>query len=162
MFGLSEVAIILVVVILVLAAKKLPDLARSAGKSARILKAEAAATKDEAGRGGRADGSPRHPWRDRHPGRDRRPEERCSGRQFPALRGTPPHAAGLRAAPSAGLRQRVTVTGPGPPGHAAASGASGTAHVSSTRASASRHRSEWSPEPRRPPGGWPGTGTGVA
>ncbi|MEV2190087.1 twin-arginine translocase TatA/TatE family subunit [Streptomyces phaeochromogenes] len=47
MFGLSEVAIILVVVILVLAAKKLPDLARSAGKSARILKAEAAATKDE-------------------------------------------------------------------------------------------------------------------
>ncbi|MDQ1023711.1 sec-independent protein translocase protein TatA [Streptomyces umbrinus] len=47
MFGLSEIAIILVVVILVLAAKKLPDLARSAGKSARILKAEAAATKDE-------------------------------------------------------------------------------------------------------------------
>ena len=47
MFGLSEVAIILVIVILVLAAKKLPDLARSAGKSARILKAEAAATKDE-------------------------------------------------------------------------------------------------------------------
>ncbi|MEU5341342.1 MULTISPECIES: twin-arginine translocase TatA/TatE family subunit [unclassified Streptomyces] len=47
MFGLSEVAIILVVVILVLAAKKLPDLARSAGKSARILKAEATATKDE-------------------------------------------------------------------------------------------------------------------
>lgn len=47
MFGLSEVAIILVVVILVLAAKKLPDLARSAGKSARILKAEAAAAKDE-------------------------------------------------------------------------------------------------------------------
>lgn len=47
MFGLSEIAIILVVVILVLAAKKLPDLARSAGKSARILKAEAAATRDE-------------------------------------------------------------------------------------------------------------------
>ncbi|MEU9958779.1 twin-arginine translocase TatA/TatE family subunit [Streptomyces sp. NPDC050982] len=47
MFGLSEIAIILVVVILVLAARKLPDLARSAGKSARILKAEAAATRDE-------------------------------------------------------------------------------------------------------------------
>ncbi|MCZ4510006.1 twin-arginine translocase TatA/TatE family subunit [Streptomyces sp. ActVer] len=47
MFGLSEAAIILVVVILVLAAKKLPDLARSAGKSARILKAEAAAAQDE-------------------------------------------------------------------------------------------------------------------
>jgi sec-independent protein translocase protein TatA len=47
MFGLSEIAIILVVVILVLAAKKLPDLARSAGKSARILKAEAAAAQDE-------------------------------------------------------------------------------------------------------------------
>ncbi|MFJ8636014.1 twin-arginine translocase TatA/TatE family subunit [Streptomyces sp. NPDC093568] len=47
MFGLSEVAIILVVVIAVLCAKKLPDLARSAGKSARIFKAEAKALKDE-------------------------------------------------------------------------------------------------------------------
>ncbi|MEU9779451.1 twin-arginine translocase TatA/TatE family subunit [Streptomyces phaeochromogenes] len=56
MFGLSEVAIILVVVILVLAAKKLPDLARSAGKSARILKAEAAATKDEPAGADGADG----------------------------------------------------------------------------------------------------------
>ncbi|GEC08615.1 hypothetical protein SSP24_62700 [Streptomyces spinoverrucosus] len=41
MFGLSELAIILIVVILVLGPKRLPDLARSAGKSARILKAEA-------------------------------------------------------------------------------------------------------------------------
>ncbi|PSM41857.1 translocase [Streptomyces dioscori] len=40
MFGLSELAVILVVVIVVLAVKKGPDLARSAGKSARILKAE--------------------------------------------------------------------------------------------------------------------------
>ncbi|MFE7810548.1 twin-arginine translocase TatA/TatE family subunit [Streptomyces sp. NPDC057433] len=48
MFGLSELAIILIVVIAVLAAKKLPDLARSAGKSARILKAEARAAKAEA------------------------------------------------------------------------------------------------------------------
>jgi sec-independent protein translocase protein TatA len=47
MFGLSEVAVILIVVIAVLAAKKLPDLARSAGKSARILKAEARAMKDD-------------------------------------------------------------------------------------------------------------------
>lgn len=47
MFGLSEVAVILIVVIAVVAAKKLPDLARSAGKSARILKAEARALKDE-------------------------------------------------------------------------------------------------------------------
>ncbi|MEU3662128.1 twin-arginine translocase TatA/TatE family subunit [Streptomyces sp. NPDC032940] len=47
MFGLSELAIILVVVIAVLAVKRLPDLARSAGKSARILKAEARAARDE-------------------------------------------------------------------------------------------------------------------
>ncbi|MFF8031507.1 MULTISPECIES: twin-arginine translocase TatA/TatE family subunit [unclassified Streptomyces] len=47
MFGLSELAIILVVVIAVLCARKLPELARSAGKSARILKAEARAMKDE-------------------------------------------------------------------------------------------------------------------
>ncbi|MEW2572266.1 twin-arginine translocase TatA/TatE family subunit [Streptomyces sp. NPDC047070] len=40
MFGLSELAVILVVVIVVLAVKKGPELARSAGKSARILKAE--------------------------------------------------------------------------------------------------------------------------
>ncbi|MGW3647783.1 twin-arginine translocase TatA/TatE family subunit [Streptomyces sp. NPDC000878] len=46
MFGLSELAVILIVVIAVLAAKKLPELARSAGKSARILKAEARAMKD--------------------------------------------------------------------------------------------------------------------
>ncbi|CAL9490827.1 twin-arginine translocase TatA/TatE family subunit [Streptomyces sp. Tu 3180] len=47
MFGLSELAIILVVVIAVLAARKLPDLARSAGKSARILKAEARAAEEQ-------------------------------------------------------------------------------------------------------------------
>ncbi len=40
MFGLSELAVILVVVIVVLAVRKGPALARSAGKSARILKAE--------------------------------------------------------------------------------------------------------------------------
>ncbi|MGW4546764.1 twin-arginine translocase TatA/TatE family subunit [Streptomyces violaceorubidus] len=46
MFGLSELAIILIVVAAVIAAKKLPELTRSAGKSARILKAEARATRD--------------------------------------------------------------------------------------------------------------------
>lgn len=47
MFGISEIAVILIVVILVLGAKKLPDLVRSAGKSARILKSEARALKDQ-------------------------------------------------------------------------------------------------------------------
>ncbi|WP_371102910.1 twin-arginine translocase TatA/TatE family subunit [Streptomyces sp. PU_AKi4] len=47
MFGLSELAVILIVVIAVLAAKKLPGLTRSAGKSARILKAEARAMKEQ-------------------------------------------------------------------------------------------------------------------
>lgn len=47
MFGLSELAIILIVVIAVIGIKKLPELSRSAGKAARILKAEARAAKDE-------------------------------------------------------------------------------------------------------------------
>ncbi|MFE9023515.1 twin-arginine translocase TatA/TatE family subunit [Streptomyces sp. NPDC007808] len=47
MFGMSELAIILLVVIAVLCVKKLPELTRSAGKSARILKSEARAMKDE-------------------------------------------------------------------------------------------------------------------
>ncbi|WP_318199990.1 twin-arginine translocase TatA/TatE family subunit [Streptomyces sp. SCL15-4] len=47
MFGLSELAVLLIVVIAVLAAKKLPGLARSAGRSARILKAEARAEREE-------------------------------------------------------------------------------------------------------------------
>ena len=46
MFGLSELAILLIVVIAVIGARKLPELARSAGKSARILKAEARAAQD--------------------------------------------------------------------------------------------------------------------
>jgi sec-independent protein translocase protein TatA len=44
-FGLSELAIILLVVIAVIAVKKGPELTRTAGKSARILKAEARAAK---------------------------------------------------------------------------------------------------------------------
>ncbi|MEV5440168.1 twin-arginine translocase TatA/TatE family subunit [Streptomyces sp. NPDC052682] len=58
MFGLSELAVILVVVIAVLVAKKGPELARSAGKSARILKAEARAMKEEEPRSG-TDAPPR-------------------------------------------------------------------------------------------------------
>ncbi|WP_166025634.1 twin-arginine translocase TatA/TatE family subunit [Streptomyces chilikensis] len=46
MFGLSELAVILLVVAAVLAVKRLPDLTRSMGKSARILKAESRALKD--------------------------------------------------------------------------------------------------------------------
>lgn len=46
MFGLSELAVILVVIAVVVGVKKLPELARSAGKSARILKAEARAMKE--------------------------------------------------------------------------------------------------------------------
>ncbi|MFG2836907.1 twin-arginine translocase TatA/TatE family subunit [Streptomyces zaomyceticus] len=47
MFGISEIAILLIVVILLLGAKKLPELARNAGKAARILKSEAKAMKAE-------------------------------------------------------------------------------------------------------------------
>ncbi|MGW0915133.1 twin-arginine translocase TatA/TatE family subunit [Streptomyces sp. NPDC002784] len=47
MFGLSELAVVLLVVIAVLAAKKGPELARSAGKAARVLKAEGRALKDD-------------------------------------------------------------------------------------------------------------------
>lgn len=58
MFGLGELAIILIVVILVLGAKRLPDLARSAGKSARILKSEARAMKSDTAPGAPSPGTP--------------------------------------------------------------------------------------------------------
>lgn len=45
--GAPEIILILVVVILLFGAKKLPDMARSLGKSARILKSEAKAMKNE-------------------------------------------------------------------------------------------------------------------
>ncbi|SPF06707.1 twin-arginine translocase TatA/TatE family subunit [Streptomyces sp. MA5143a] len=47
MFGLSELALILLVVVVVLGIKKLPELARSAGKAARIFKSEARALKEQ-------------------------------------------------------------------------------------------------------------------
>ncbi|MDT3396696.1 Sec-independent protein translocase subunit TatA [Streptomyces sp. B1866] len=45
--GAPEVILILVVLILLFGAKKLPDMARSLGKSARILKSEAKAMKSD-------------------------------------------------------------------------------------------------------------------
>ncbi|WP_028814979.1 twin-arginine translocase TatA/TatE family subunit [Streptomyces flavidovirens] len=50
MFGFSELAILLIVVIVVIVffgAKKLPELARNAGKAARILKSESKTMKAE-------------------------------------------------------------------------------------------------------------------
>ncbi len=50
MLGISELALLLIVVIVVIGAKKLPDLVRSMGKSARIFKSEAKAmTSDDDG-----------------------------------------------------------------------------------------------------------------
>ncbi|MYV50885.1 hypothetical protein GT031_36440 [Streptomyces sp. SID2888] len=40
MFGMSELAVILLVVIVLVGMKKLPELMRSAGKATRILKSE--------------------------------------------------------------------------------------------------------------------------
>lgn len=45
--GPTEIILILVVIILLFGAKKLPDMARSLGKSARILKSEAKAMKSD-------------------------------------------------------------------------------------------------------------------
>ncbi|GGZ07508.1 Sec-independent protein translocase subunit TatA [Streptomyces poonensis] len=45
--GAPELILLLVVIILLFGAKKLPDMARSLGKSARILKSEAKAMKSE-------------------------------------------------------------------------------------------------------------------
>ncbi|MFE3827706.1 twin-arginine translocase TatA/TatE family subunit [Streptomyces sp. NPDC059092] len=47
MFGLSELAVILIVIAVVVGVKKLPELTRSAGKAARILKSEKKAFKEE-------------------------------------------------------------------------------------------------------------------
>ncbi|MFI1051962.1 twin-arginine translocase TatA/TatE family subunit [Streptomyces griseoruber] len=44
---MSELALILVVVIVILGIRKLPELTRSAGKAARILKSESRTLKDQ-------------------------------------------------------------------------------------------------------------------
>ncbi|MGW1255801.1 twin-arginine translocase TatA/TatE family subunit [Streptomyces sp. NPDC002513] len=49
MFGMSELAVILLVVVVVLGIKKLPELARSAGQARRILKSEAKAPTEQDG-----------------------------------------------------------------------------------------------------------------
>ncbi|OON77275.1 twin-arginine translocase TatA/TatE family subunit [Streptomyces tsukubensis] len=51
MFGISEIALLLIVVIVLLCAKRLPDLVRSAGKATRILKSEARELKAKDGAG---------------------------------------------------------------------------------------------------------------
>ncbi|WP_037675138.1 twin-arginine translocase TatA/TatE family subunit [Streptomyces griseus] len=47
MFGLSELALILLVVVVILGIKRLPELTRSAGKATRIFKSEARALRDQ-------------------------------------------------------------------------------------------------------------------
>ncbi|MFD7326027.1 Sec-independent protein translocase subunit TatA [Streptomyces sp. NPDC059875] len=47
--GPLEISLILLVIVLLFGAKKLPEMARSLGKSARILKSEAKAMKSEGG-----------------------------------------------------------------------------------------------------------------
>ncbi|WP_093488502.1 MULTISPECIES: Sec-independent protein translocase subunit TatA [unclassified Streptomyces] len=59
--GAPEIILILVVVFLLFGAKKLPDMARSLGKSARILKSEAKAMKAEAGQQQEAPSDPPNP-----------------------------------------------------------------------------------------------------
>ena len=81
--GATEIILILVVIILLFGAKKLPDMARSLGKSARILKSEAKAMKTE----GKQYRPPRPPRRTpttdpgpaHHPGRTRRRDQLAPG-----------------------------------------------------------------------------------
>lgn len=70
--GAPEIILILVVVVLLFGAKKLPDMARSLGKSARILKSEAKAMKSEGGQQQEAPPTRRTPTRRARPGRSRR------------------------------------------------------------------------------------------
>ncbi|MET8245262.1 Sec-independent protein translocase subunit TatA [Streptomyces sp. NPDC005202] len=59
--GAPEIILILVVIVLLFGAKKLPDIARSLGKSARILKSEAKAMKEEDHTSAPASGSNEEP-----------------------------------------------------------------------------------------------------
>ncbi|MEU6481912.1 Sec-independent protein translocase subunit TatA [Streptomyces sp. NPDC047017] len=47
-----HLVLLVLVIVLVFGSKKLPDMARSLGKSARILKSEAKAMKDDGGKSG--------------------------------------------------------------------------------------------------------------
>ncbi|WP_069814188.1 Sec-independent protein translocase subunit TatA [Streptomyces sp. TP-A0874] len=64
--GAPEIILILVVLFLLFGAKKLPDMARSLGKSARILKSEAKQMKAEANK---TDAAPSDPPND-HSGQE--------------------------------------------------------------------------------------------
>jgi sec-independent protein translocase protein TatA len=60
-FGLSEIGVVLIVIALLLCVKKLPELVRSAGKSTRILKAEAKAFKGQDSQDGQGPQGPTSP-----------------------------------------------------------------------------------------------------
>ncbi len=116
MFGLSELAVILIVVIALILARKGPELARNAGKSARILKAEAQAMKraeQEEAQARGTDASPDHqgrPLRARErpqPARNGRPPTRTASRRRAAGRRPAYRASG---SPSEGNRSSWNVT----------------------------------------------------
>lgn len=83
--GPTEIILILVVIILLFGAKKLPDMARSLGKSARILKSEAKAMKSDGQDDTTAAAAPaperRGPRAAHHPGRPRRCDQLPPGRR---------------------------------------------------------------------------------
>ncbi|MFI0776114.1 Sec-independent protein translocase subunit TatA [Streptomyces sp. NPDC021212] len=62
--GATEIILILIIVLLLFGAKKLPDMARSLGKSARILKSEAKAMKSEGKQDQDAPADPPNPGQD--------------------------------------------------------------------------------------------------
>ncbi|MEU0844737.1 Sec-independent protein translocase subunit TatA [Streptomyces sp. NPDC005962] len=62
--GATEIILILIVVLLLFGAKKLPDMARSLGKSARILKSEAKAMKSDGQKDQNAPADPPNPGQD--------------------------------------------------------------------------------------------------
>ncbi|QKV95912.1 Sec-independent protein translocase subunit TatA [Streptomyces sp. NA02950] len=62
--GATEIILILVVIVLLFGAKKLPDMARSLGKSARILKSEAKAMKSDGQQQQNAPADPPNPGQD--------------------------------------------------------------------------------------------------
>lgn len=75
MFGIGEGAILVVVVVLLLGAKKIPDAARSAGQSMRILKSEAKALKKEGRAAGESTAEPVEPTVPPAPVRPGTPED---------------------------------------------------------------------------------------